>query len=109
MKYCHTCGFASEDFVPTCPECGADSGAQQSAAKCVPAHVPVAGYMSLDQLDQLAQRVRNDAIMERPVEQVVSAPTDWFATSMSLVKWTGIIATCLAATFFLTVFLKAFI
>ena len=106
MRYCHTCGCPNSDMLDPCVECGTAHDAK--LPRCVPAHVPVAGYVSLAQLSQLTSQTPNKSCEAEPAEPIVKQPTDWFALSMGTVKWMGILVTCLVMAFFLTVILKAF-
>lgn len=77
-------------------------------SKCTPTHIPLAGYVSLNELNELASAVRS--IQLEPEEQN-KEPLDkrWFFISMSMVKWLGVAATCLTMIFFTIVILKAFL
>lgn len=102
MRYCHTCGMANDINRRICCHCNVDMLSPPSARGRIPACVPVAGYISLDQLHDLASDIP-DAKPAAP-----SPPTDWFSVSMKSVKWTGVILTCLVAIFFLAMVVKAF-
>jgi len=107
MRYCRTCGLANEDLA-ICTECGMDPHAPRIVAKCVPAHVPVAGYISFSQLSQLVEQIPDEVVPRESKPELPKLPTDWFSMSMGLVKWMGVAVTCLIMAFFVIVVLKAF-
>ena len=59
MKRCHVCGLARDDFGVACFECGEDPhAARKTTVNCVPAHVPVSGYITFKELHELAEQMK---------------------------------------------------
>lgn len=102
MKRCHVCGSQNDDLSSTCAEC--EIGAS-TIDKCVPAYVPIDGYISLDQLGHLAAKIPGSSMNEKKQ----GGPTiSWFMISMNLVKWMGIAVICLTMMLLTIMVMKAF-
>lgn len=97
MTYCRVCGS------PTRTKC-----CEPAAVRCVPAHVPIDGYVTLDQLSSLADAMDSQPSLNTSKEDTRTKQFSMFSLSMGLVKWTGGTVICLLVILFLTILFKAF-
>ncbi len=105
MMRCRICGAQHSLAEARCPECGLHPEA--SVGRCVPAHIPMPGYLTFAELSDMASAL--DCQEPEPADPVPPPrePLTAFAVAMGAVKWLGIIVTCLGLTLFLAVFVKA--
>lgn len=102
---CRICGAQHSLAEVRCPECGMRP--EESVGRCVPTHLPMPGYLTFDQLANMADAL--DCPLPAPEAAIAPrAPLTAFAVAMGAVKWLGIVVICLTLALFAVVVLKAF-
>ena len=109
MRHCRVCGGGGgSDFELECQKCGANIE-QAVEEHYTPKMVPVAGYISLDEMLEIADAIRASMAQRQDIRRSKRAPIDMLSISMTMVKWLGATVICLVIAFFLVMILKAFV